>query len=69
MEGETRVFVGELVGMVDAAVTAIAEGGFVGGAVKGGLLFLTHIALNLHLIIYLCIIMESVIGVMSERDI
>ncbi|KAI3738320.1 hypothetical protein L2E82_28347 [Cichorium intybus] len=33
-EGETRVFVGELVGMVDAVVTGGAEGGFIDGAVN-----------------------------------
>lgn len=53
MEGEPVVFAGEFVGVVDTAVTAVAERSFVGGAVNGGFSFLTHVALDLH---FVCLI-------------
>ena len=48
-KGKTLVFRSKLVGVVDAVVTGVAQGGLVCGAEHGGLLFVTHVALNLHL--------------------
>ena len=50
-EGEALVFAGELVGVVNAVVAAVAEGGFVGYTVHGGFIFITHITLDLHLLL------------------
>lgn len=45
---EALVFGGEFVGMVDTVVAAVAEGGFVGCAEDGGLVFVANVALDLH---------------------
>ena len=45
------VFRSKLVGVVDAVVTCVAQGGLVCSAEHGGLLFVTHVALNLHLFV------------------
>lgn len=52
-EREALVLGGEFVGMVDAVVAAIAKGRFVGGAENRSLLFVTDVALDLHLLIEL----------------
>lgn len=44
---------GELVRVVDAVVAGVAEGCLVGGAEHGGLVFVTHITLDLHLSVWL----------------
>ena len=48
-EREALVFGGEFVGVVDAVVTTVAECGLVGGAENRGLVFVTDVALDLHL--------------------
>jgi len=45
---ETLVFGGEFVGVVDAVVAAVAEDGFIGGAKDRCIVFVTHVALDLH---------------------
>lgn len=46
---EAFVFFWELVGMVDGAITSMAERGFIWGAEEGGHFFVAHITLDLHL--------------------
>lgn len=43
------MFSGELVGLVDPEVAAMAEGGLVRGAEEGGFFFAADVALHLHL--------------------
>jgi hypothetical protein len=50
---EALVLGGELVRVVDAVVAGVAEGCLVGGAEHGGLVFVTHITLDLHLSVWL----------------
>jgi hypothetical protein len=42
------VFSGEFVGVVDTVVAGVAESGFVGGAKERSLVFVTDVALDLH---------------------
>lgn len=49
---EALVLGGELVGVVDAVVAGVAEGCLVGGAEHRGLVFVTHITLDLHLLLW-----------------
>lgn len=47
-EGETEVFTGELVGVMDVEVASFAERCLVGGAVNRRLFLFTNVALDLH---------------------
>lgn len=58
VEREALVFGGELVGVVDAVVAGVAQGGFVGSAEYRSLVFVTHVALDLHYL-YLPLISDS----------
>jgi len=53
-EREAFVFVYELVGMVDGAITSMAESCFIWRTEQGSHFFVTHITLNLHLCFVLC---------------
>lgn len=44
----THVFTGELVGMVDSAITVVTECGFVCCAKDGGFFFAADVTLDLH---------------------
>jgi hypothetical protein len=52
MKSEAFVFSRDLVGIVDIAITLIAESCFICRAEQGGLLFVTCITLDLHLSIF-----------------
>lgn len=45
---EAIMFAGELVGMVDGAITGVAESSFVGGTDQRGLSSVTHVTKYLH---------------------
>lgn len=51
-EGEALVFTGELVSMVNAVVTAVAKGSFIGSTIHRCFIFITHITLDLHLLLF-----------------
>lgn len=50
-KGKALVLRGKLVGVVNSVVAGVAQGRFVGGAEHRGLLFVTDIALDLHLFV------------------
>lgn len=52
-EGEALVFAGELVSVVNAVVTAVAKGGFIGYTIHRCFIFITHITLDLHMLLLL----------------
>ncbi|BAT90971.1 hypothetical protein VIGAN_06227000 [Vigna angularis var. angularis] len=54
-EREAFVFVSELVGMVDGAITSMAESCFVCRAEEGGDFFVTDITLDLHFSALCCV--------------
>lgn len=48
-EGEALMFGGELIGMVDTVVAAVAESSLVGGAEHRRFVLVAHVTLDLHM--------------------
>lgn len=62
------MFGGELVGVVDAVVAAVTQGGFIGGAEQRSMVFATHVALDLHSLSFFCSVASDEISAVLVNE-